>query len=152
MNRAVDRGAEVEVAWVGVGIGVDVGGGGGVDCGVAVVALAMAELVLALAVDRGVAVVALAMARNVSLQTITAKSFKTSEFGGKYWENILSGTGENLKLPPKQTILRNLAVNEASHDFVSPCEKFRLPPKVSKYSNLAVNTYETAQAQPFRMY
>jgi len=132
MNRAVDRGAEVEVAWVGVGIGVDVGGGGGVDCGVAVVALAMA--------------------RNVSLQTITAKSFKTSEFGGKYWENILSGTGENLKLPPKQTILRNLAVNEASHDFVSPCEKFRLPPKVSKYSNLAVNTYETAQAQPFRMY
>jgi len=92
------------------------------------------------------------VSRNVSLLVITAKSCKTSEFGGKSWEIIASGTSENLKIPPIQTILRNLAVNQAPHGFVSPCESYRLPPKVAKHPNLAVNTYETAQTQSFRMY
>jgi len=44
-----------------------------------------------------------------------------------------------MKLPPKHSILRNLAVNEAPHGFVSTCESCRLPPKISKHPNLAVN-------------
>jgi len=62
-----------------------------------------------------------------------------SRYGTCAGRGIWRETFHLKQLPPKQTILRYLAVNEAPHGFVSPCESYKLPPKFAKRQNLAVN-------------